>query len=168
MHVLEPATPLAESIVWRLQAFPTTHTAYSDNIDRFGPDDLAVIDRALGEQMSSLQMETLLALLRTTHWDPDYVVRAVEFLVDKLPVAEDRFGKALLRGVHATWEQYYPIGETDDVPFGLGVLLFSLQDYAGALEFFERSLHDFGEDPRTTLNLALTLYHLDRKSECLE
>jgi|SRR5579864_7450867 len=150
------------------EAYPGTHAAYIENIDRFGPDCLAVVNRAVAEQMPNLQLEVLLALLRSTHWDPDYVIRAVEFLVDKLPEAEGRFRKILLQGVYSTWEQYYPIGEADDVPFGLGVLLFSLHQYADALEFFERSLRQFGEDPRTTLNLALTLYHLDRKSESLE
>ena len=47
------------------------------------------------------------------------------------------------------------------------MLLHALERYAEALEFFERSLQDFGEDPRTTLNMALTLYRLNRLPETL-
>ena len=32
----------------------------------------------------------------------------------------------MLRGVQLAWEQYYPIGEPDDVPFGLGVVLYEM------------------------------------------
>jgi tetratricopeptide (TPR) repeat protein len=47
------------------------------------------------------------------------------------------------------------------------VLLHTLARYSEALGFFELSLRDFGDDPRTTLNLALSLYHLQRLPEAL-
>src|SRR6185312_11804064 len=114
-----------------------------------------------------LKLEELIALLRATGWDTDYVSRSVPVLLEKLSDAEDRLRRELLRGVLQAWDNYYPIGETDDVPFGVGVLLYSLEQYPQALEFFERSLRDFGEDPRTTLNLALTLYRMQRLEDAL-
>ena len=147
--------------------FRNAHAVYADKIDRFGPDDMALVNRNAAEHMPSLNFNTLLALLRTTGWDPDYLVRAVQFIIDALPNIENRLRPALLQGARTAWEQYYPIGESEDVPFAIGVLLFSLGEYADALQLFELSLRDFGEDPRTTLNLALTLYHLDRKQECV-
>ncbi len=112
-----------------------------------------------------LSFEAVLALLHTAGWDSDYVVRCVPALVDALPKAEDRLRQEVLRGIQLAWAQYYPIGESDDLPLGLGMLLFTLERYADALEFFELSLRQSGDDPRTTLNLALTLYRLQRLPE---
>jgi tetratricopeptide (TPR) repeat protein len=117
--------------------------------------------------MHNLKFEAILALLRATGWDSEYLGKCVPFLIETLPNAEARLRLDLLEGIQRAWEQYYPIGETDDVPFGLGALLYTLERYPEALGFFERSLEQFGEDPRTTLNIALTLYHMQRLSESL-
>jgi tetratricopeptide (TPR) repeat protein len=110
----------------------------------------------------------ILALLRTTNWDSDYVLRAVPKLIELLPQAEDRLRREVVRGIHVSWDRYFPIGEQQDLPFGLGAILYTLEQYAEALDFFQISLRDFGDDPRTTVNLALTLYRLGRLGECLE
>jgi len=149
-------------------SFANTELAYSDTIDVHGPDEIALLSRALAEHMPQLKFEELLALMRATGWDTDYVSRSVPVLVEAVTTAEDRLRRELLRGIHVAWDQYYPIGETEDVPFGLGVLLYRLEQYADSLEFFELSLRFFGEDPRTVLNKALTLYHLQRWDESLE
>jgi len=141
--------------------------AYADAIDRHGPDEVAVLARATAEHLGSLKFDAILALLRMTGWDSDYLLRSVPRLIEELPTAEGRLRDELLRGIHIGWEQYFPIGESDDLPFGIGVLLYTLERYAEALEFFDISLRDFGEDPRTTINLGLTLYRLGRLAESL-
>jgi tetratricopeptide (TPR) repeat protein len=144
-----------------------TELAYADTIDLHGPDELAVISRALSERLPDLELDVILALLRATGWDPDYLSRCVPALLEALPSAPNRLRAEMLAGIGQAWDLYYPIGEPDDVPFGVGVLLYALERYPEALEFFERSLHDFGEDPRTTLNLAMTNYRLNRRAESL-
>jgi hypothetical protein len=144
-----------------------TELAYADTIDLHGPDELAVVDRALAERLPDLKLDVVLALLRSTGWDPDYLSRCVPALLEALRSAPQRLRLELWHGIQQAWDAYYPIGEADDVPFGLGVLLYSLERYAEAMEFFERSLRDFGEDPRTTLNLAMTCYRLDRRPDAL-
>jgi tetratricopeptide (TPR) repeat protein len=94
-------------------------------------------------------------------------VQSIPALLDALPKAEDRLRQEVLRGIQLAWEQYYPVGESEDLPFGLGVLSYTLERYADAVEFFQRSLRQFGDDPRTTLNLALSLYRLQRLPETL-
>jgi tetratricopeptide (TPR) repeat protein len=141
--------------------------AFADAIDLHGPDDLAVLARAVAQEMSNLSFDVILALLRTTGWDTDYLMRSVARLIEVLPGAEARLRREVQHGIQLAWEQYYPIGEQEDVPFGLGALLYTLERYAEAMEFFDISLRDFGEDPRTTMNLALTHYRLGHLSESL-
>jgi hypothetical protein len=147
---------------------PHTSQAYTNTVDRHGPDDLSVVSRGLAEHLETLPFEMILALLRTTNWDSDYVLRAVPKLIELLPQAEDRLRREVVRGIHVSWDRYFPIGEQQDLPFGLGAILYTLEQYAEALDFFQISLRDFGDDPRTTVNLALTLYRLGRLGECLE
>ena len=156
-------------LVFGVDASVLSHAelAYADTVDLHGPDELAVVHRALSEQLPNLKLDVILALLRSTGWDPDYVSRCVPALLDELPNAPQRLGLEMVQGIQQAWDQYYPIGESTDVPFGIGVLLYSLERYEPALEFFERSLHDVGEDPRTTLNLAMTTYRLERREETL-
>ncbi len=147
--------------------FGETGLAYADVIEQHGPDALSLLTQAVGEHAVPLTFDAVLALLRTAGWDSEYVVRCVPALLDALPRVEARLQQEVQRGVQLAWEQYYPIGESDDLPFGLGVLSFALERYADALEFFELSLRQFGDDPRTTLNLALCLYRLRRLPETL-
>jgi tetratricopeptide (TPR) repeat protein len=141
--------------------------AYADFVDLHGPDELAVVSRALSEQLPNLKLEVMLGLLRVTGWDPDFLSLCLTALLEVLPSAPERLRLELLGGLRQAWDHYYPIGEPADVPFGIGVLLYALGHYAEALEFFERSLSEFGEDPRTTLNLAMTTYRLDRREDTL-
>jgi hypothetical protein len=147
--------------------FVETELAYADVIEQHGPDALSLLTRAVGEHAVPLSFEGVLALLNTAGWDGDYVMRCVPALLDALPKAEERLRQEVLRGIQVAWELYYPIGESDDLAFALGALSFTLERYADALEFFEVSLRQFGDDPRTTLNLALCLYHLQRLPEAL-
>jgi hypothetical protein len=148
--------------------FAHADQAFADTIDLHGPDDLAVLARSVAQEMPNLSFDVILALLRTTGWDTDYLMRSVPRLIEVLPGAEDRLRREVPLGIQSAWDQYYPIGEQEDVPFGLGALLYTLEHYAEALEFFEMSLRDFGEDPRTTINLALTHYRLGHLQESLQ
>src|SRR5207237_2685268 len=109
--------------------FPETELAYADVIEQHGPDALSLLIGAVGEHAVPLSFEAVLALLRTAGWDSEYVVRCVPALLDALPRAEVRLRQEVLRGIQLAWEQYYPIGESDDLPFGLGVLSFTLERY---------------------------------------
>jgi tetratricopeptide (TPR) repeat protein len=144
-----------------------TDLAYAEAIEQRGPDDLFVLTGALVKHLGTLSIEALLAALRTTGWDSDYLGRCVPFLIERLDEADEHDRQALLSGLGVAWEQYYPIRGGDDLPFAIGAVLYSLERYTEALSFFERSLRDFGEDPRTTLNLALTHYRLEHLGEAL-
>lgn len=147
--------------------FEQTNTAYSTAIDLHGPDAIAVLARALAEHAPTLGFDALLGLLRTTSWDPDYLLRCVSRLIEELPTAEQRLRNEVLDGLRTAWDLYFPLGDKDDVPFAIGAVLYTLEQYEDALHFFEISLRDFGEDPSTTMNVALVMYRLGRLPETL-
>jgi hypothetical protein len=151
--------------------FGETELAYEAAIGQTGPDDYSVITRMLSERVEGMNRGQLLSFLRSTAFDPDYVVRCLPLLLDSLqntswPGADD-----LRQAAIESWEMYYPMGDDSDIsdlPAGLGVLLYTLGDYAQALEYFLRSLELVGVDARTTFNIALCLNRLERTPEAID
>jgi tetratricopeptide (TPR) repeat protein len=151
--------------------FVETALAYDAAIGQAGPDDFSVITRMLSEHVESMNRGQLLSFLRSTAFDPDYVSRCLPLLLNSLPDMSWPGADDVRQVATESWEMYYPMGDTSDIsdlPAGLGVLLYTLGDYAQALEYFLRSLELVGMDPRTTFNIALCLNRLDRRSEAVE
>jgi tetratricopeptide (TPR) repeat protein len=152
------------------QAFGETRLAYAESIGDSGPDDFAVLTRMLIERVETMQRGQLLTFLRSTAFDPDYVVRCVPLLLDSLPEVSWSGAQDLRLAAEEAWEMYYPMGDTSDMSdlaAGLGVLLYTIGDYPKALEYFLQSLELIGIDPRTTYNLALCTNRLARRAETI-
>ena len=145
-----------------------TALAYDEAIGQAGPDDFSVTTRMLTERVDTMQRGQLLTFLRSTAFDPDYFVRCVPLLLDSLPDVSWSGAQDVRLAANEAWEMYYPIGDVSDVsdlPAGLGVLLYTIGDYAKALEYFVHSLNLVGMDPRTTYNVALCMNRLERPAE---
>jgi tetratricopeptide (TPR) repeat protein len=122
----------------------------------------------LTERVDTMQRGQLLTFLRSTAFDPDYVIRCLPLLLDSLPAVSWSGAQDVRLAADEAWNMYYPIGDNSDIsdlPAGLGVLLYTIGDYARALEYFLQSLQLVGMDPRTTYNLALCTNRLERRAE---
>ncbi|MBV9598625.1 MAG: tetratricopeptide repeat protein [Chloroflexi bacterium] len=152
--------------------FAETELAYDAAIGQWGPDDLSVTTRMLTEQVEKMSRGQLLTFLRSVAFDPDYVVRCVPLLLDSLPDVSWSGAQDLRLAAAEAWDMYYPMGNDDadlfDLPAGLGVLLYTIGDYAQGLEYFLRSLELVGMDPRTTFNVALCMNRLERREEAVQ
>ncbi len=151
--------------------FPETDLAYDDAIGRLGPDDFFIDARVISNQFADMSRGELLAFLRTTGWDSDYCLNMLPFLMDTLVDVSWVGRQDLRRVVEETWRMYYPLGygaDAGDLAFGFGVLLYTIGEAAAALEYFQHSLELFGVDARTTFNIALCLFRLERTREALE
>jgi hypothetical protein len=151
--------------------FAETTLAYDEAIGQTGPDEFFVNTRVLADQVQRMNRDQLLAFLRSTGSDPDYVARCVPLLLDSLPEASWSGAQDLRLMAEEAWEMWYPMGDDSDLsdlPSGLGVLLYTMGDYARALEYFLRSLELVRMDARTTLNVALCMNRLQRTPEAIE
>lgn len=54
-----------------------------------------------------------------------------------------------------------------DLGFSFSALLFKMEDYRRALDYFERSLQLVGMNPSTTFNIALCLYRMGCLAESI-
>ena len=151
--------------------FAESALAYDDAVAQGGPDDFFILTRVIAARFGAMNRDDLLAFLRSTGWDSDYFVQCVPFILDSLQSVSETTRQELNRAIDEAWDVYFPIGEGNDLgdlSFSCGALLFKMEDYPRALDYFERSLQLVGMDPKTTFNIALCLYRMGRLAESIE
>ena len=77
-------------------------------------------------------------------------------LVRSVLVQED-----LRHALYETYDRHYPVPGEEDLPFAIATVLYELEDYEDAIEFFEASLEQHGPDPATERNIAICESRLD-------
>jgi tetratricopeptide (TPR) repeat protein len=131
-----------------------THLAFDQAIERQGPDDFFQVAAALGQYDGS-SLDQLLAWLRFAEWDSEIVGRCLPLLTRDAARATGVARLEIHRVALETWRRYFPIGESFDLAFQLGVLLCELELHAEALGLFEASLAAYGDNAATSFNFAL-------------
>lgn len=148
--------------------FAETRHAYQKSITQFGPDEFYTLKEAAEDTYDKQSPQQILAFLRLGNWDSAIFSEAYSSLQNQLGEADYTTKKLVKDAIDAVWKMYYPIGETLDIAFQLGMLLYALDDYEEAMVYFQYSLELHGLDPSTTYNLALCCFALQRHKEALE
>jgi tetratricopeptide (TPR) repeat protein len=138
-----------------------TRAAYEDAIDRFGPGDLAILTEAVENAADQLSVEAIVALLRLSGWDASTLHNVLAPLLDQAAGADPATQEDLRFALFETYDRHFNVPGDADLPFAIGLLLFELQDYEDAIEFFEASLEQHGHDPATEKNIELCEAELD-------
>ena len=149
-------------------AYPETQQAYREAIDAFGPDDFFVLKEGVQKNYDDLSIVQLLAFLRLTGWDADIFFACCQSLLGQLKEATVEEQKALADMTHKIWQTYYPLGEIEDVPFQLGMVLYTISRYEEAMVYFQHSLEMHGPHPSTSYNIGLCYYGLKQLDKALE
>lgn len=133
-----------------------TIRAFDRSIARRGPDDFYSLKTSLERGYEQRELGELLAFLRFSQFDAKLFLDCTPALLarlDRSTAAERRDLGAMLGHV---WAAYFPIGETRDLPFALGVLAYRLSRLEEASTYFAASLelHGEGVDARHNLELC--------------
>ena len=137
------------------RACPDTVAAFRDAVDRVSPADVFALQRGLRAVHEALDAPALIALLRLTGGDPRVAQEVAGHLGSRLDDLWEGHLEQLRQVLREVWEQYFHLGEPEDLPFALAALWYRLGDYAQAVALFERSLAWYGDDARTRWNLSL-------------
>ena len=76
-------------------------------------------------------------------------------LRDQAADADPATQEDLRHALFETYDRHFAVPGDPDLPFAIGLLLYELQDYEDAIEFFEASLEQHGHDPATEKNIEL-------------
>jgi tetratricopeptide (TPR) repeat protein len=137
-----------------------TRQAFNEAIEKGSPDDFFTLKKAIENHYDDFSLEQLLAYLRMSGWDANILLHSFPVLLTRLESASAPLHQQFYRAIRQVWDTYYPIGEEDDLPFHLAVLLQAMAFYPEALEFYDRSLQLCGPDPGVFYNLAMCHYSL--------
>lgn len=150
--------------------YPETCLAFNSAIVQNNPDDFFTLRQILTEHYDALSIEHILAYLRLSGWDGAVFMDCFSVIMAKLEGLASSMQDELLWAARNIWENYYPIGEQRDLPFYLGMLLYSLEYFPEALEYLEHSREIYGDDPNTIYNMGMCYYRLrqlDRAMDCM-
>lgn len=138
-----------------------TRAAYEDAIERFGPGDLATLSEGVERAAGHLSVAELVALLRLSAWDAATLHAVLAPLREQAAGADPATQEDLRQALFEIYERHFPVPGDPDLPFAIGLLLYELQDYEDAIEFFEASLEQHGHDSATEKNIELCEAMLD-------
>jgi hypothetical protein len=99
-----------------------TILAFDRSIARRGPDDFFALKTSLERGYDQRTMGELLAFLRFSQFDAKLFLDCAPALLARLDGATDAERRDLGEMLAQLWASYFPIGESRDVPFALGVL----------------------------------------------
>jgi len=146
---------------------PETRQAFDDRIELSGPDEFYSLIRALQEKYETLTAPQLLSVLRLSGWDTHLFMDMFIPLLEKVGGASEALKREIRTAAANLWDMYYPIGEVRDVPFHLGMLLYSIESYHDAIAYFQRSLEVHGPNRSTWHNMGTSYYKLRQLDDAL-
>ncbi len=135
--------------------YAETRLAYQDTIARFSPEDLSFLSEGVERAASRLSVSELVALLRLSGWDAFTLLGVAAALRAHAAEADPAAQEDLRHALFETYDRHYAVKGEDDLPFAIGTILFELEDYEDAIEFFEASLEQHGPDEATERNIEI-------------
>lgn len=144
-----------------------TRDAYADVIAEFGPDEFFGVTQMYEKPPEGATVAQLMSLIHLGRSDPRLVGKCLPALGELVSSATSREKLELYQAIEQAWQLYYHLGDDDDVPFEFGRLLYRMDYYTEALEYFQRSLELYGENPHTRFNMSLCHYYLHQREEAL-
>ncbi len=164
-----PATPptalFTAAFAFGLKQKIETNLAYHQSLDRAGPDDLFALKLAAAQFKSDLPWDQALSYLRLTGFDSAIVSHVWPALQTQIKAATPSQIGALIEIIAQIDAWYFPNGESHDLAFDLGVMLLQLDQFAAAAVQFQKSLHRFGADAASLINLAMCHHRLAQPDE---
>lgn len=152
------------NVVGLMLADPDAHTqtprAYRRHVQDFGPDHFYSITKHARETIPNMSAEEILAYLRLSRYDSHQFGRYLPRLLELAPEFDAATRADVGAAVEKVWEIYFPLGEDLDLANRMAGLLYAIDDYAGALSYFERSIAIYGPDTGTLYNISACLHCL--------
>jgi hypothetical protein len=147
--------------------FDETQAAFLEAVERFSPYHFYILVRELRKDSKNLSIEQLLSLLRLSHWDPQIMLWFAPGIRETVKAASERIKQELAYGMEQVWDNYFSIGEQDDLPFEIATILQKMDRPQEAIRYYERSRQLSGEHHATAFNTGLCFYQLGQMDEAL-
>jgi tetratricopeptide (TPR) repeat protein len=148
-------------------AYVETQRAYQRHVQDFSPDDFYSVIRHARRHMEEMSLEEILAYMRFSYYDSHQFAKYLPRLIELAPELDLDERETLMDATERVWASYFPIGEELDLAYEIAGLLYEMDDFIGALTYFERSIEVYGPHTGTLYNMA-ACYQLVGQSERAE
>jgi hypothetical protein len=142
-----------------------TRHAYAHHVHAFGPDDFFRMTGRVRRRLPLMSAREILDFIALSRHDSRQFGRVMARLAELADDLDDATRAEIRNTADAVWERHYSIGDGMDLGWGIAHLLYALDDYAGALLYFERSTSVYGADSGTLYNMACCRHLLGRDAE---
>ena len=126
----------------------------------FGPDDFNGIKKMSYKYIGSMSIKELIAILRMSAYDSSLFVKFLPQLKHLSNRISSTERKRLAQTMHQTWKMYFTLIESFDLAYEIGGIFYDLGFYQEALEYFQFSVNQFGQQADVFYNQALCYYQL--------
>ncbi|OMF22697.1 hypothetical protein BK133_25685 [Paenibacillus sp. FSL H8-0548] len=148
-------------------SYAHTRLAYRRFVDRFGPDDFFSLKLWFDEHLGLLDLTQMIAFWRLSRYDSQLFLQCKDRLQELLPDASEEEAGDLYAGISVMWASYYPMNEPHNLALACANLLYQLELYEAAREFFERSLKAYEASGELLYNLAICCYEIEDEAAAL-
>jgi tetratricopeptide (TPR) repeat protein len=142
-----------------------TRLAYHRSIEVFGPDDFYTLKSLFRNLSGNFDLEALLSFIRLSRCDVRVLLERLDGIRTHAPKAAAAVKEDIKRLALQAWENYFHIGEEEDVAFKIGFLLFELGDYEQAARLFEESQRTWGPDSAALWNIGVCYCAIGKAEE---
>lgn len=147
----------------RNQDFPESNYNFNQHVNHFSPHDLFALCYDKSDRQSKQKsIDQLIAVLQLSRWDPATFIDLNDMLIDQAKHMDDEQRLTLIDGVKKAYEYFFRLEDTQDLPFEVGRLLYAVDEFEQALDFFYESLKQFGESEDVYYNLALCFDEMEQ------
>ncbi len=129
--------------------FIHTNHAFADTVELFGPDDFFSLKKGIEKNYNDLDPAQIMSLIRLSGYDSRILKQCHTVLLDSLEKMTNEEEIELFRLINQVWDLYYHIGEEENLPFQLAMLLFGIGYFPESLEFHNHSLRLYGPNDET-------------------
>jgi len=152
----EPARSLvvATFVQGDLEAPAQFKSWVQDQLVDTGPDNYFTL-RPLLSGGSAPSIETILASLRLSRFDPALLVDLLPGLLEVLPIVPDSMRSEIERVLVQVWDNYFPIGEPIDMALCLGLAFSAMERFPEAVDFLEMSVKEHAESAPSAFAMAV-------------
>ena len=126
-----------------------------DQLVDTGPDNYFTLRPLLGGG-SQPTIESMLAGLRLSRFEPSLLVELLPRLLDVLPAVPDSMRGEVERALLRSWDNWFPIGEPIDLALCLGLAFSAMDRFGRAVDFLELSVKEHPDSAPAAFAMGVT------------
>ncbi len=141
--------------------------ALFEHVERLSPADYFILHRNISENFQHCILNTLVAHMAFTDWDPHIYQKLSKQIVEQITSAESVTVEYLTSHMPNLAENFYYLPKSYDVMFDIGILFHTLRRYGNSVIYYKLSEKYYGEQFGLAYNIALCSYNNGELPEAL-